>query len=162
VVKQRNMASVFLVSGERILLLFREGSRVANQRWIASAGGHFEPGEINDAEACALREMKEELGILPTQLSGLRLRYITLRNTGGEIRINYFFFAELSGGPELPLQSNEGRLQWFDLAQTAGLRQTFSGGAALEHYREVGRFDHALYAGVSDGEKVIFTKMAEG
>ena len=50
----RNMTSVYLTHNDRILLLFRQGSRVVNDKWIGSAGGHFEPQELNDAYACAM------------------------------------------------------------------------------------------------------------
>ncbi len=35
--KLRNMTSVYLTRGSKILLLYREGSRVANHVWIGSA-----------------------------------------------------------------------------------------------------------------------------
>ena len=47
--KLRNMTSVYLTYKDRILLLFRQGSRVVNNKWIGSAGGHFEPEELNNA-----------------------------------------------------------------------------------------------------------------
>lgn len=91
--KQRNMTSIFLCTENKILLLFRQGSKVVNNMWIGSAGGHFEEYELNDARACVLRELKEELSVEEGMLSDLQLRYITMRNVGGEVRINYFFFA---------------------------------------------------------------------
>ena len=39
--KLRNMTSVYLSKGERMLLLFRQGGRVVNNVWVGSAGGHF-------------------------------------------------------------------------------------------------------------------------
>lgn len=73
------MTSVYLTGEKGILCLFRLGSRVANNLYIGSAGGHFEPGEVNDAYACILREMEEELGLRESDVEDLRLRYITLR-----------------------------------------------------------------------------------
>ena len=61
--KLRNMASVYITKGDRMLLLFRQGGRVVNDVWVGSAGGHFEPHELNDARACVLRELEEELGL---------------------------------------------------------------------------------------------------
>ncbi|MDO4317340.1 MAG: NUDIX domain-containing protein [Lachnospiraceae bacterium] len=109
----RSMTSLYLFQGDRVLLLYRQGSRVANEVWIGSAGGHFEAEEQNDAKACVLRELREELGLFEEDLAGLRLGYVTLRRIGGEIRQNYYFFAELKAEPEGGLVSNEGRLQWF-------------------------------------------------
>ena len=59
--KLRNMTSVYLTGERGILCLYRIGSRVANNKYVGSAGGHFEKEELSDARACALREMQEEL-----------------------------------------------------------------------------------------------------
>ena len=90
--KLRNMTSVYLSKEDKMLLLFRQGGRVVNNVWTGSAGGHFETFELNDARACVLRELKEELGLDKDDLENLTLRYVTLRRTKGEIRQNYYFF----------------------------------------------------------------------
>lgn len=89
--KLRNMTSVYITDKDRMLLLYRQGSRVVNDVWIGSAGGHFEEREVNDARACVLRELKEELNIGGNEIENLSLRYVTLRRTKGEIRQNYYF-----------------------------------------------------------------------
>ena len=66
--KLRNMASVYITHGDEILLLYRRGSRVANNSYVASAGGHFEEGELNSPRACVEREMYEELGLRPDEV----------------------------------------------------------------------------------------------
>ena len=83
--KLRNMTAIYLFKGEKILLLYRQGGRVVNNVWTGSADGHFENNELNDAKACVLRELNEELGLQPEDIDGLTLRYITLRSTKGEI-----------------------------------------------------------------------------
>ena len=45
--KLRNMTSIYITSEDNMLLLFRQGSRVANNVWVGSAGGHFENFELN-------------------------------------------------------------------------------------------------------------------
>ena len=92
------MTSVFLYDEAGILCLYRIGSRVANHKYVGSAGGHFEPSEVCDARACALRELEEELGLTETDVSGMRLRYITCRLKNGELRNNYYFFGSLHEG----------------------------------------------------------------
>ena len=84
--KLRNMTGIYLSCKGQMLLLYRQGGRVVSNQWIASAGGHFEPEELNDPKACVLRELKEELNLSEDDLTNLRLRYIGLRNVGGEIR----------------------------------------------------------------------------
>ena len=51
----RNMTSIYLFKGGKVLLLYRQGGRVVNNVWTGSAGGHFEKNELNDAKACVLR-----------------------------------------------------------------------------------------------------------
>ena len=106
--KLRNMTAIYLFRGEKVLLLYRQGGRVVNDVWTGSAGGHFEKDELNDAKACVLRELYEELGLRPEDIEGLALRYIALRNVKGEIRQNYYFFANIKEHVDDNLASNEG------------------------------------------------------
>ena len=157
--KLRNMASVYLTRGETMLLLYRQGSRVVNNVWIGSAGGHFEPCELNDARACALRELREELAVTEDMLSGLELRYVTLRRANGEIRQNYYFFAELMSNVEL--SSNEGISKWFPFGEVSELEMPFTSQYVVEHYLNEGRFNQRLYGGVADGTIMVFTELPE-
>ncbi len=61
--KLRNMTSLYLRQGNRLLLLYRIGSKAVSDSYIASAGGHFEKEELNDAKACVLRELYEGTGL---------------------------------------------------------------------------------------------------
>ena len=94
--KLRNMTTIYLLKKDRILLLYRQGGKVVSNVWTGSAGGHFEEFELNDAKACVLREMYEELGLREDDIRNLSLRYVTLRRTKGEIRQNYYFFRNAS------------------------------------------------------------------
>ena len=58
--KLRNMTAIYILCGSKILLLYRQGGKVVNNVWVASAGGHFEENELNDARHCVLRELEEE------------------------------------------------------------------------------------------------------
>lgn len=155
--KQRNMTAVYLLRGEKMLLLYRKGSRVVNNLWVASAGGHFEEKELNHARACALRELQEELSVTEDMLSDLRLRYITLRQTPEEIRLNFYFFAEFTGAGELT--SNEGELRWFDREEITTLEMPVSAKNTVAHYWKTGRYDDKLYVGATNESSVIFTPL---
>ncbi len=124
--KLRNMTAIYLFKNKKILLLYREGGRVVNNVWTGSAGGHFEDYELNDAKACVLREMNEELGLQPNDVDGLALRYITLRKINGEIRQNYYFFAELKEYVDENMSSNEGVCRWFSLDEISTLEMPFT------------------------------------
>ena len=152
-VKLRNMTSVYLVNDEGILCLYRIGSRVANEMYVGSAGGHLEPEELNDPKKCVLREMKEELGLGESDVEGLTLRYITHRLKNGEIRQNYYFFARLK--ENWNLQSTEGNLRWVPYDEISLLKMPVSAKHMIMHYVNDGRFNDTLYAGVTE---VIGTK----
>lgn len=157
--KLRNMTSVYLTGEQGILCLYRIGSRVANHKYIGSAGGHFEDTELNDARSCALREMQEELSLTEADVEDLKLRYITLRLKNGEIRQNYYFFGKLK--TEKPLESTEGRLQWFSYEAAEDLHMPASAKHMMMHYLKKGRFDDHLYAGITDDAGTRFVIMKE-
>ena len=157
--KLRNMASVYFTHGQEILLLYRQGNSIVSNMWIGSAGGHFENEELNDAKACILREIKEELGLNPHNISNLQLRYISLRNMDNEIRQNYYFFAELNACAPKNLQSTEGILEWFSFTDTATLTMPFTARYVVDHYISTGRFNGNLYGGIGNDDGVTFIKL---
>ncbi len=120
----------------------------------------MEPDELNDPRACVLRELREETGLEENDLDGLALRYVTLRLKNGEIRQNYYYFAELKE-PDRPLSSIEGTLRWFHLSEIAELPMPFSARCMISHYLETGRFDQLLYGGVSEATGTVFTELRE-
>ena len=157
--KLRNMTSVYLTGEQGILCLFRIGSRVANNKYIGSAGGHFEKDELNDARSCVLREMKEELGLTEADVQDLRMRYITYRLKDGEIRQNYYFFGKLTGASDL--ESTEGNLQWIPYDGFENLDMPVSAKYMILHYLKVGRFDDNLYAGITQEGGTTFIQMQD-
>lgn len=157
--KLRNMTSVYLTGEKGILCLYRIGSRVANNKYVGSAGGHFEKEELNNARQCVLREMQEELGLSESDVEGMALRYITLRLKNGEIRQNYYFFGKLNSNK--PLQSTEGNLEWFSYEDAEKLEMPASAKHMMLHYLKVGRFDDNLYAGITDDAGTRFVIMKE-
>ena len=155
----RNMTSLYLTKGDRILLLYRQGGRVVNEVWTGSAGGHFEPYELNDPQACALREMGEETGLTVQDIEGLSLRYITLRRIGSEIRQNYFYFAALKPDVDERIVSNEGICRWFDIHALSGLPMPYSARFVMDHYLNIGRYTEELYVGAASEDQVVFTPL---
>lgn len=157
--KLRNMTSLYLVRDAEVLCLYRIGSRVANNKYIGSAGGHFEKEELNDPKACVLREMEEELGLREEELEGLTLRYITCRLKDGEIRQNYYFFARLK--EDRTLTSTEGNLRWVSFEEIPGLDMPVSAKHMILHYIEKGRHTDKVYAGITEEAGTHFVEMRE-
>lgn len=158
--KLRSMTAVYLTCGDEILLLFRRGSRVVGDSWTGTAGGHFEKDELSDAHACAVRELFEETGLSENDISPLSLRYITLRSTKGEVRQNYYYFAEVA--EKIEVSSNEGDLKWFYMDEkTLDMPMPFTAKHMLAHYFREGRNTDALYGGITDENGVTFIPMPE-
>ncbi len=157
--KLRNMTSVYLTGEKGILCLYRIGSRVVSNRYIGSAGGHFESSELNDARSCALREMQEELGLTENDVADLKLRYITLRKMNGEIRQNYYFFGRLKQDREL--RSTEGTLRWVQDEEFEDLPMPVSAKHMILHYLKEGRQTSHLYAGITEVTGTAFVPMVE-
>jgi len=157
--KLRNMTAIYLFKGDKVLLLFKQGGRVVNNVWTGSAGGHFEEFELNDAKACVLREMNEELGLCEDDIQNLALRYVALRRTKEEIRQNYYFFANLKEGINDDLVSNEGTVKWFSIKEISDLEMPYTAKYVLNHYCTVGRFSDKLYAGVTNENGVEFVEL---
>ncbi len=159
--KLRNMTAIYLFKGDRVLLLYRQGGRVVSNVWTGSAGGHFEENELNDAKACVLRELKEELGLNESDIQNLTFRYVTLRQTNGEIRQNYYFFADLCEHVSEDFVSNEGNLKWFALEDIGNLEMPHTAKGVMEHYCSIGRFTDKLYTGVTNANGVEFIELPE-
>lgn len=158
--KLRNMTSVYLLQGEKILLLHRIGSKVVGNSYIGAAGGHFEPVELNDARACVLRELKEETGLEEDALLDLSMRYVTLRLKNGEVRQNYYFFASLKADAPV-FSSNEGELRWFSPEELWNLEMPFTAKYVLRHYFAEGKDTAFLYGGSTTESGVVFVPLEE-
>lgn len=156
----RPMTAIYLTQGDRILLLYRIGSRVVGNSYTGSAGGHMEAEEFRDPRACVLRELEEETGLTEEALCGLSLRYVTQRRKDGEIRQNYYFFAELKAGYSVN-DSNEGRLEWHDMNALDDLPMPVTARHVVDHYVRQGRFNGALYAGATTEAGSVFTELVD-
>ena len=156
----RPMTAIYLTRGDKILLLYRIGSRVVGNAYTGAAGGHIEAEEFTDPRACVLRELQEETGLTADALDGLALRYITMRRKDGEIRQNYYYFAALKDGFEAQ-NSTEGRLEWHDLAALDALPMPVTARHVIDHYLSTGRFDDKLYGSVTTENGSVFTEMTD-
>lgn len=158
--KLRNMAGIYITSNDKMLLLYRVGSRVINPSW-SNIGGHFEKDELNDAKAAMLRELNEEVGVNENDLKNIKLRYVTLRLKNDEIRVNYYFFADLKQGVEVQSNCDEGILEWVPLEEVNLRKMPFTAQGVLKHYMDIGKADNKIYAGISMVDEVKFIPLEE-
>ena len=110
-----NAASVALIAGDRVLVIQR-----ARDPWAglwSLPGGRVEPGE--DARACAIRELGEEIGVVPSQL----VEVVQLRaGSGGRYLLQVFATRHFAGDPTPNEEIAD--LRWLTRAEVAGLPTT--------------------------------------
>ena len=107
----RNTTLGYLYCGDDWLLLYRNKKKndLNQAKWVG-VGGKFEPGET--ADACFLREVKEETGFTP--VSFRRVGRIHFRSDTWEDEEMYLYRGELSAADRagaLP-DCDEGELAW--------------------------------------------------
>lgn len=157
----RPMTSVYFLYRDKMLLLYRVGSRVVIDPAYCGIGGHFEPEELQSAKACALREVREEIGLDEKDFENFTLRYVTLRLKNGEIRENYYFFADLTHDLDPLPPCSEGTLKWVPIEACLSLPMPHTAKAMLTHYLKTGRYDQKLYVGTAQREQTIFEALEE-
>lgn len=155
----RNMTSIYLTCKDKLLLLYRIGSKVINDSYTGTAGGHFEKEELNSPKACMLRELYEETGLKENDIKNISLRYVTLRLKNNEIRQNYYYFADVDD--EIGLVSNEGKLKWVRFDEALSLEMPYTSKYVVKHYLEIGRYTDCPYCGAAVENDVIFTELNE-
>ena len=98
--------------GDRYLMLRRaEHKSFAPARWTG-IGGRVEPDELTDLDSAALREVREETGIEPTEIGNLALRRSLLQQRPGHPLTVLLYFTGDVEHPVTP-ECDEGTLHWL-------------------------------------------------
>ncbi|MDL2248732.1 NUDIX domain-containing protein [Tyzzerella sp. OttesenSCG-928-J15] len=141
--KTRNMVGAFLICNDKALFMRRSlNKKIAPGKW-SCVGGHIEPDEMNNPAIACFREIEEETGIAKEQIKNLRLRYVTTRYTGEELRTGYYFFGEVERICPLPYCS-EGELYWLNISDISEKEMSFSVKKIMEHWLS-NPLDEAMY-----------------
>ena len=90
--------------------------------------------------------MKEEIGLRERDLNDLNLRYFALRNVGNELRINYYFFADLKPNAVINEKCSEGILEWVALDKVNDRKMPVTAQYVIKHYLEIGINTDELYS----------------
>lgn len=156
----RNMTTIYIMFNNKILMLYRVGSRVVQPSWCG-IGGHFEKDELNNPKACIIRELLEETGIGESDIGDVKLKYITLRMKNNEISQNYYYFTEFFN-TEIDIKNcDEGTLEWVDINEVLDREMPFTAKECLKHYLDIGKDDNKLYAGIATENGVNFVELKE-
>ena len=156
----RNMTTIYIMFKNKMLLLYRVGSRVVQPSWCG-IGGHFEKDELNNPMACVIRELFEETGITESDIGAVKLKYITLRMKNNEIRQNYYYFTELHNTEIDIKECDEGTLEWVDMNEVLDREMPFTAKECMRHYLSIGKENNKLYAGVATENGVNFIELKE-
>ena len=139
-------ANAFLWHGDRLLLMKRASHKRIWPDKFAGVGGKIEAGE-NPIDAC-YREIEEETGLDRTSITSLKLLYITIRQTDGELRQNYHFFGTTNSADVV--NTDEGQLMWLDEREIDNLDFVITAKTVLDHYLSKNRINKILYVATSE------------
>lgn len=115
----RECAAAFVVEGKKILL----GKRSATRRFYPDIwdifGGHLELGESR--ENALRRELREELGIEPTEMRFLRSVDEPDRTTNGDVVYHIYLVTAYAGEPRNLQPDEHARVEWFTFDEAVKL-----------------------------------------
>ncbi|MBT9177328.1 MAG: hypothetical protein DDT20_01661 [Firmicutes bacterium] len=94
----RTFAAAYILHKNHWLMLKRSPTHTLSPNTWAPVGGHVETQDKCDPYATLLRELSEEANLAPDELTDLKLKYITLRVKGQELRQLYLFFGRTLRG----------------------------------------------------------------
>ena len=153
IVEHNGGAVLAALTPEGKMVMVRQFRKPAERVMLEVPAGKIDAGEL--PERAAVRELKEETGLTEDALEGLKLRYITMRNKDGEIRQNYYYFAEIKAGFDVS-SSNEGRLEWHSMGSLDDLPMPVTARHVVDHYLQVGRHNDKLYGGLTTSDGSVF------
>ncbi len=131
-IKLRETTTAYLLNRDDILLMKRADNRKFAPGVWAGVGGHVEPNELNNPYATCVREILEETGIHINQIENLTHRYIILRRSKDEIRIQYVYFGHTNCRDFT--DTEEGKLYWVDREHLFDRQLAVTSKLSLEYY----------------------------
>ncbi len=117
------VVAALIIRSQKILLGLRSASRAFYPNVWDVFGGHMEQGE--QQHETLIRELQEELGIIPTQwmyLETLTLSPLAPRNEPSDpLRLHLYLVTDWAGTPINRQLDEHSAIGWFSLAQAKGL-----------------------------------------
>jgi 8-oxo-dGTP diphosphatase len=143
------MAAAYLFCDDDVLMMKRADTLKFFPGVWAPVGGHVQPSEINDPYSTCLREIEEETGLKPDDISGLALRFIILRMKGSEVRQQFTYFGRIKRRDVPPC--GEGEFHFIPIQKAVALHMSIASTLMLQKYRETGD-DSTVLVGTVWGE----------
>lgn len=142
----RVMATAYLMNNNEFLMMERSKNKKFAPNIWAGVGGHLEPEEVNDPEKACIREIFEETCITEKNITDLDLKYIILRRSKDEIRVQYVYFGNTSKREFV--DTHEGKLFWINKDMLFKRKLSVTTEMTLRHYLEYGRDIKDVLVGV--------------
>lgn len=132
--------------GRRVRLLRRSADKKLFAGLITGIGGKVElhRGEGDDIEASLWRELAEETGLGPEQVSNVRLRLCTTLHRDGA-QVVLLWFTGMLADVRTPPRCTEGTLEWFDRDALPDAQMVPTAAAAIRFILDLRDDDHAIY-----------------
>jgi mutator protein MutT len=128
----RQIACAILLRDDRVLLGRRAPERHSYPDCWDVLGGHLEPGET--PEQALVREVQEEVGVIPTRHRALDILVEPDPGRHGEARYHIFVVTGWTGGEPVMLGDEHSEIRWFPIADAALLPDL-----VIEQYRALFR-----------------------
>ncbi len=135
--KLRLIATAMIFSGDQLLMMKRSPVRTLSPGMWAGIGGHVEKDELTTPETACRREIMEETGLTDKDIRDLRLRYIVMRNRGGETVQQFIYTCSADSRQQLS-RTEEGELHWIDRSSILQRELPFVYRSVLEHHFRYG------------------------
>ena len=117
------VAAALIIRSNLILLGQRSPERAFYPDVWDLFGGHVEPGEL--LEQTLVRELEEELGILPTEWTFLETLHVSLLTSenepADELTVHLYLVTEWRGTPVNRQPEEHSAIDWFSLAEAIQL-----------------------------------------
>ena len=108
-----------LIQDNKILLGYRSPDRLVFPNVWDVFGGHMEPGE--DQPQTLVRELQEELGIVPTQWTYIETLTAPVTDESSGVLVHLYMIGAWSGTPTNLQLHEHTKIQWFTLSQLVQL-----------------------------------------
>ena len=114
------VVGALIIQSRRILLGQRSATRAFYPEVWDMFGGHVEPGEHH--EQTLVRELKEELGITPTEWKYLETVRLSLPESAEEMIVHLYLVTAWRGVPFNRQPEEHSVIHWFALAEASRLQ----------------------------------------
>lgn len=148
---QKSSITVFLMNEGRVLLKCI-GDKMISPSFFMN--GSFDPDTLGYVQD----KLLSEYGMTTSSLEEPKLRYITLRVAGDELRENFFYFAETRDELGIPPIGN---LKWIPYGDVVSMEMPKTVQGVLKHYLEIGRSNDRVYCGVVKQKGVAISELEE-